>query len=955
MFIEVLQYFCFGALAITFLLFAYLWYVRISQSRYTEKRFRFVALWACISLISLLFFYLFNMPPWLIVVTGSPIELSTTSNTEKILATIVVIFFIHKISSWTKSWNGIYTYNGFLAKSQGKDPSMLVDGFSETWRILRRQPPLPIYREVNRATDHPILPTPLPAMPYREQILELILGKWPEYTVDRGNWIEEAKCWLGRDTSLNRPLIVVCPFDLNDLDWRRLRLQINHVAEGSAVKVMIVPETGTVGARDSIVEQISEGVRALDLELLSFDKLLTVVLPLERYKQAINYEFSQKKLPNTAICLSDIFVEADVCSPNYENDPEPSRLANPENLYSYLEFWIKSNDARHVAILGDYGQGKSTAALELTHRILYDKEVAQLFDNRLPILIRLTGLNPSSNTPEELLGAWGTRYGFNGRALLALHAAGRSLLIFDAFDEMSGVSSSAERFGHFGSLWRFAGSNTRILFTGRPNFFLDDEELKAVLGIAEGNRTGPHCSAAYLQPFSDEKIGRSLRWLPENQRCEFIQTLKGVSGIREIAERPSLLFQLTQLWVNGRITIDPETLGSGTVIFQFVEYCLERQVAKQFADFSSLEYGLNFVQLRQSELMFFTMGCAVAALTDGRNNYLPEEVFKDTIELLWNSIEETDSFVRSAAEVGTLSLPLKRRFGDQVDPLEACLQAVRTHGVIEHDPARTGVYRFSHKSFAEVMAASVLVAGTLKKGDAALAVWRTMKPLELVRQRTIFRFCFELAKGKRKQVGQMSEVKLFGNILGKGSGLSAQAIYRIVFFSTQLNIRLWGSKFGRLLGISGRRMGEGGRGVEDYIFGERGVGKRSTMRIAFSAGLLGGIVTGGTGLGLGFFEFLDVYMRATIRLELEILFGSIAVIFGAIGLLGTVMLVQVGLVGVEQARSVVFCYSLARALEDRSKGGSRITVLDDLVEARVRSIGEDVEKSGEEYSQQGKL
>ena len=376
-------------------------------------------------------------------------------------------------------------------------------------------------------------------------------------------------------------------------------------------------------------------------------------------------------------------------------------------------------------------------------RLLHDEEFASRCGNRIPILIKLTGLSPKASNPAALLGAWSTGLGPEGNALLALHRAGRTILIFDAFDEMANVADRADRFEHFGMLWQFASRNAKIIFTGRPNFFLDDEELKRALEIAEGSTVGPYCSALRLSPFSDEQIKESLRWLPPDKVATFMEATRRLPRLEEIVRRPSLLFQVAHLWNSGRLELDESNIQSASVIRSFVTYSLERQVAKQRAENQDNPEN-KFIPLRQSELEYFTFGCAVAALSDGRNNSIPIQTFETTIRNLWDTLPE-DMLSMSLQDTGSLAMPLRERLEDKSNPVEACMQAVRTHGVMEIDPTKSGFYKFSHKSFAEVLAAEVLVSRGLKLRNVAAEVWKAMKPNPLMSQRTIFSMSSDLA------------------------------------------------------------------------------------------------------------------------------------------------------------------------------------------------------------------
>ena len=447
---------------IAIILFICLLYVHAHKRRYTEKRFNIIALWTCSSIVSSYLCYIFNAPPWQLFIS----QTNPSSPLEKILATLVVFFFVHKISTWAREWNGLYTKVGYEALNKGLPPSMLVDGLSETVRIIMLRPDHVLSDKKADKDNQLILPKPISVIPFHEQVRDLILGKWTEYIISDTDWIEEAKCWRGMDSSVDMPLLVVCVLNENELDIERIRQQVDH-DKNNNIKVIVVFESNL--QVQNLENRFGDLVKYVTC--YSFDEFVLKTLPLERYKLRIEKEFKENRLPNAEFSLSDIFVETKICRQVISS---PGKLINEENSQDLSEFvasWVSASGSQHVALLGDYGQGKSTAALELTYRILHDAEAASKHGNRIPLLIRLTGLSPSTTTLEDLLGAWGTSYGLNGRALLALHRAGRTILIFDAFDEMASVANRADRFNHFGALWRYACTDSKIMFTGRPNFF----------------------------------------------------------------------------------------------------------------------------------------------------------------------------------------------------------------------------------------------------------------------------------------------------------------------------------------------------------------------------------------------------------------------------------------------------------------------------------------------------
>ena len=331
------QILCFVAILLAIFLFAYLFYVRISQKRYTEKRFNFIALWSCVSMVSLGLLYISNVPPWIILLSHFDAPVASPGFGEKLLAAIIVMFFVQKISSWARAWNGPYTEDGYHSLQRGAPPSMIADGLTETWRIIRLQPTHPIYNLSQAIGSSPILPDPISVTQFHDHVLDLILGKWSEYMVSPDDWIEEAKCWQGLDTSLDISLLIVCALNESELPYDRIIRQIKHENKSRDCKLIIVFEANHLETNiESISNVINKECVINDLMIYGFDDLLMATLPLARYKQAIGEEFKVKQLPNAEFSLSNIFVDTKIREHLVSEENRPSQERPVLDLSQYI-------------------------------------------------------------------------------------------------------------------------------------------------------------------------------------------------------------------------------------------------------------------------------------------------------------------------------------------------------------------------------------------------------------------------------------------------------------------------------------------------------------------------------------------------------------------------------------------------------------------------------------------
>jgi len=104
---------------------------------------------------------------------------------------------------------------------------------------------------------------------------------------------------------------------------------------------------------------------------------------------------------------------------------------------------------------------------------------------------------------------------------MKLIVAGRAVLIFEGFDEMAEAGDVESRLNHFRALWRFCYSGSKVIITGRPNFFLDDQELKAALGVGGVSGSLPYCDPLYINFFDEARISSSLRSMCQKQRVKY--------------------------------------------------------------------------------------------------------------------------------------------------------------------------------------------------------------------------------------------------------------------------------------------------------------------------------------------------------------------------------------------------------------------------------------------------
>lgn len=799
-----LQIFGLVTVGLTILLAAYAVYVRVRSSVYTERRFSFVALWTCVTIVSAAILSISDLQPLSIAASLIGIKLEITTFPEKALIVVLAAIYCAIVRSWALSWNGLLTEQGKKNQDRDKPQPFMRIGLEETIRLLRREASPSLATTVKSGNTKLALSAPVDQLPLHGQIKLLIEAKWPEYEFAETDWVGRASCWLGKDRAYNQPVIAVCVEAARDIDFGALNELLDNVPTSSRSRILVIARRLEVASENEVRDKLKP--RAI--EILQLDHLVATVANFDEYKRRIQDEFKVRRLPDASFAIADILAPTRVrrgLTPSklkledIEEDEDLEKESDPPlDFIELVTAWMKDRTStKHIALLGKYGQGKSTAALALTHSLLFDAALRAECDDRIPILIRLTGRSPSTTRLAELLGAWGAQYNLSGQVLLALHRAGRLLLIFDAFDEMAYVTDRTARFEHFDALWEFASFGAKLLFTGRPNFFLDDEELKEVLGISKNVAVGPYCEAVRLAPFDILQIEKAVSWLGEEKRLPLVEAIKKLRSLRKVCCRPSLLYLIAHLWDRERLDLQNASVSSANIVREFITYSFERQVQKQKDD-AARRPDRQFLNLTKNELDYFTCGIAVACLSEGRQNSIAKDLFESRVRELYDRISWL-SLKRGRDEVRSLAIPLVDRFADLPNPVEACIHAVRTHGVIEHDVSRSGYYRFSHKSFCEVLAAEALKNSILTDDDrsAAIELANSISLIELANQPQIVEFVADFLAGGNGGAGELSYVDIYRRVFPSPFGQPAlvrirSCVSAAIFLFSSSNFRIIG-------------------------------------------------------------------------------------------------------------------------------------------------------------------
>lgn len=656
----------------------------VVKRRYSKAKFAFASFTALSSLSLLIVFSLLaretpiqSIINLVAIASGKEYVPHSPSSLELVLICFITFLLHNTAKNFFHNWDGPVTVEEKRREVQRERSSLISDAIREGIRIFRRQPTPAIYTPPDQSDFIEEVEPPQDTLSWHEHARELVMLRNPslEFHPLKG-WHEQESCWVGLNVRTQDAIYIGC--SLEKPIPEQLSKFVQYIKRADISKNTIANTHYWIyrSSEPSFREEIDEFVIKCESE----SSLLDVLIDFSDYYYDVVRRVERENLPESEVSINDVYVES-LCG--NESSPEEE---SPLPVEETLKTWINETSSRHIALLGEYGQGKSTCALLFAYHQITGKDFRPF---RVPILIELRGKAPSTMSLEEILATWAVRFRINPISLKKLVIAGRILLIFDGFDEMAFIGQGDARIAHFRALWQFAYPKSKILITGRPNFFLDDTEMRSALGIRQAVPGRAHCSALYLKPFSLKQIHTALRTSKENVQAEIYDLAERNPRFYDLASRPCLLYIISVLWERKRSELSQQ-ITSASVIDLFINYSLDRQEAKARS-------GGRFMILRTPERAYFMKGVAANMLS----NYMPNQILLRelrtvTLDLL-NAIPESVSNV-SDAMMEAEEKPLRLRIGDDENMLEALHTDIRTYGLLVNDPSKAGTMRFAHKN-----------------------------------------------------------------------------------------------------------------------------------------------------------------------------------------------------------------------------------------------------------------
>jgi len=269
---------------------------------------------------------------------------------------------------------------------------------------------------------------------------------------------------------------------------------------------------------------------------------------------------------------------------------------NRINIIEYVDAWINSSARNHLALLGDFGTGKtwfcSYYAARLARRHLRSPE-----NHRIPILIPLQGyakaLNIEPLITDTLVNSYHIDLVGGFETFMHLNRSGRLLLIFDGFDEMERRIDDSVALQNYEDILRTVVDNSKVILTSRPVFFKGKEYLSTLL---RSTRDRPNFETLSTQVLKDDQIQAILRKLLPN-RTQWEECWKQITSIRrlrDLASRP-VMVQIISRTLPAALYEGPSHINGAVLYRIYVNEWIEKACRKDKSLLKRKEEVLSFL------------------------------------------------------------------------------------------------------------------------------------------------------------------------------------------------------------------------------------------------------------------------------------------------------------------------------------------------------------------------
>lgn len=286
--------------------------------------------------------------------------------------------------------------------------------------------------------------------------------------------------------------------------------------------------------------------RGAGIEVLTYTQKTMQLMDFRDYLNGLiakfdNIDPARSAEPAMSACFVDLIAEHIVADKKQKVDL----------LSKHLLAWSNSmSQTRHVAILGDYGSGKSTLCHKLA-RDLSESYLREPKSSRIPILISLRHFTKRVTIDAQVTSFLDEECGIANpkfRLFQEMNESGAFLLIFDGLDEMAVKVDRDVLESNLQELEKLATPERAMaILTCRPEYFVtNEEETVAFRPKVEllATRVSDYHTMKVL-PWGDEQIKsflkKRVRGKANGSMDFYWEKIRNIPGLSDLSRRPVLL------------------------------------------------------------------------------------------------------------------------------------------------------------------------------------------------------------------------------------------------------------------------------------------------------------------------------------------------------------------------------------------------------------------------------
>ena len=273
------------------------------------------------------------------------------------------------------------------------------------------------------------------------------------------------------------------------------------------------------------------------------EALADLVQEINEILEPVNDLLYEWGFPKTTVVLEPL-VKKPLYSPNAPIDYKefipkyyiPSKCHNEKEenkgfLHDYVLEWLKNPERKLLAVLGDYGIGKTS----FCYKFACDMTGYEY----IPVVVELKTVM-AKGWREVIQRKVKSRVGDTTQSLV---------LILDGFDELSRTFDKETVLKEIENLSATTQGYKKVILTSRTQFFKSEEEEKETLvqkkfpGRGPRSLTYPRFERIYVSLFDDEQIKRYLDLCLGKAASEkfWNETVEVVFDVKDLAKRPILI------------------------------------------------------------------------------------------------------------------------------------------------------------------------------------------------------------------------------------------------------------------------------------------------------------------------------------------------------------------------------------------------------------------------------